>query len=454
MANFELDPLFIKALRLLHSKAKDSTEQLKQLLDDVLHSHTSSSIYGQDSKDGLSSFKHASYGSKKLSSKQTIETTQQSSKKSSKEDDVKRKEAEKRTFDKLKQDLDIQVQEAKKSRLESPKIITNRSPSPAVLKEDDSSDDNTGTSATDIALEMGLACVVCRSFDVASGNTLVECQDCHSLYHQECHKPMITDQDVNDPRLVWYCAKCTKNMRKMASKNQKSGKPVTSISAKETISVGKIIKPESVVVPPTPSHIFKRAEPKVTGTTSTAQSTVTGNKPIGLAGLAASLSGKSNQVPKTSQSGASKSSSAVKTSTSGISIAKPTITQSSSSSIKSNQFSNLLSSTKISSQSSGSSSSQTATGTSTSSVTSATSTFLPVKSSSASSLVTTSTSKASSTTVTGNNGSSSANLLSSKSAGSGSSSSSSSMMSADKRLQIMKKKAAAKMQEKRRLSSK
>ena len=50
MANFELDPLFIKALRLLHSKAKDSTEQLKQLLDDGLHSHTSSSIYGQESK--------------------------------------------------------------------------------------------------------------------------------------------------------------------------------------------------------------------------------------------------------------------------------------------------------------------------------------------------------------------------------------------------------------------
>lgn len=36
MATLELDPLFVKALRLLHSKNKDSADQLKQLLDDVL----------------------------------------------------------------------------------------------------------------------------------------------------------------------------------------------------------------------------------------------------------------------------------------------------------------------------------------------------------------------------------------------------------------------------------
>lgn len=33
----DLDPMFVKALRLLHSKSKDSADQLKQLLDDVLH---------------------------------------------------------------------------------------------------------------------------------------------------------------------------------------------------------------------------------------------------------------------------------------------------------------------------------------------------------------------------------------------------------------------------------
>ena len=37
MTMTDLDPTFIKALRLLHSKSKDSADQLKQLLDDVLH---------------------------------------------------------------------------------------------------------------------------------------------------------------------------------------------------------------------------------------------------------------------------------------------------------------------------------------------------------------------------------------------------------------------------------
>lgn len=52
---------------------------------------------------------------------------------------------------------------------------------------------------------------------VTSGNQLVECQECHNLYHQECHKPQVTDKDVNDPRLVWYCARCTRQMKRMVS---------------------------------------------------------------------------------------------------------------------------------------------------------------------------------------------------------------------------------------------
>ena len=36
-----------------------------------------------------------------------------------------------------------------------------------------------------------------------------------NLFVQECHKPPVTEQDVNDPRFVWYCNKCSKNMKKM-----------------------------------------------------------------------------------------------------------------------------------------------------------------------------------------------------------------------------------------------
>lgn len=103
------------------------------------------------------------------------------------------------------------------------------------------------TNADDFAMEMGLACVVCRyiliklgyppnmhfhvhtltcccahhfqrQMTVTMGNQLVECQECHNLYHQDCHKPQVTDKEVNDPRLVWYCARCTRQMKRMVRK--------------------------------------------------------------------------------------------------------------------------------------------------------------------------------------------------------------------------------------------
>lgn len=54
-----------------------------------------------------------------------------------------------------------------------------------------------------------------RQMTVTMGNQLVECQECHNLYHQDCHKPQVTDKEVNDPRLVWYCARCTRQMKRM-----------------------------------------------------------------------------------------------------------------------------------------------------------------------------------------------------------------------------------------------
>lgn len=57
--------------------------------------------------------------------------------------------------------------------------------------------------------------MLCRQMTVTSGNQLVECQECHNLYHQDCHKPQVTDKEVNDPRLVWYCARCTRQMKRM-----------------------------------------------------------------------------------------------------------------------------------------------------------------------------------------------------------------------------------------------
>lgn len=58
--------------------------------------------------------------------------------------------------------------------------------------------------------------------DVTSGNQLVECQECHGLYHQECHQPNISDAEVNDPRSVFFCSECSKSMKKTASRPKSS----------------------------------------------------------------------------------------------------------------------------------------------------------------------------------------------------------------------------------------
>lgn len=136
----------------------------------------------------------------------------------------------------------VDVEPPKKPRLEKQE---NRSSPITVQTSKDllpNISDYDETNADDFAMEMGLACVVCRSvwvsracplnacarafnpgltllsfrqMTVSMGNQLVECQECHNLYHQDCHKPQVTDKDVNDPRLVWYCARCTRQMKRM-----------------------------------------------------------------------------------------------------------------------------------------------------------------------------------------------------------------------------------------------
>lgn len=37
------------------------------------------------------------------------------------------------------------------------------------------------------------------------------------MYHQKCHKPQITNDEIQDPRMLWYCVKCAKNVKKLVS---------------------------------------------------------------------------------------------------------------------------------------------------------------------------------------------------------------------------------------------
>ena len=53
-----------------------------------------------------------------------------------------------------------------------------------------------------------------RGKSMGDDNVLVECSECSASYHQKCHKPNVTTKEINDPRLIWYCSKCMKKMKR------------------------------------------------------------------------------------------------------------------------------------------------------------------------------------------------------------------------------------------------
>ena len=187
-----------------------------------------------------------------------------------------------------------------KTELEEPVEVTK-------MEEDSEATDieEESTDAGEFALEMGLVCVVCKQIDFTPGNQPVECSECHNLYHQECHKPPITERDVSDPRNIWYCAKCTKNMEKMSKKTAKANikNPILTNSASFQSAVNsgretafqliKAAKAESAASSSNVMQPFKRVEMKPSqssvGSSATNTLSSTPSKTVGLAGFAANL---------------------------------------------------------------------------------------------------------------------------------------------------------------------
>merc|ERR1711988_909251 len=101
MAAMELDPLFVKALKLLHSKSKEFTDQLRDMLNEVLNKRKSRLDLKDDDRKHFSKSPSQSSGSSK----------------SSKDGSVK-KEGEKRHLDKVKQEPDLFAPDPKKIKIE------------------------------------------------------------------------------------------------------------------------------------------------------------------------------------------------------------------------------------------------------------------------------------------------------------------------------------------------
>lgn len=274
MASDDLDPIFVKALKLLLSKSNDSIGKLKHLADEFIEQRKKE-VAIEIASQAADADESNSYGFVGKSSM---------SKKNQQKADIKQeKEVERENLEKLQgntdslgeenpfgkgkerdQGLKIKAEPSEKPRercyeieedivfdflvssLASNKqqIVVDSEKDERVRDEDRELECREELNTSSILVDNGsdtevsedelqkygledmqcdqelnnLSCIVCRTFDISSTNRLIECQECHSFYHQDCHKPPVTD-NVNDPRFVWYCSNCAKILKKTVTKS-------------------------------------------------------------------------------------------------------------------------------------------------------------------------------------------------------------------------------------------
>jgi len=288
MAAVELDPHFIKALRLLRSKSKDSGAQLRAMLDDAIRQ-----------KKGLGPAPRSPSVSKQHS--RSVSSDRAVDKDRSEKD-------KKKDLDRLKKDLSELADkptDPKRARLDSPALSSashTPSPTPPPSRGEGGDASDGGGSEVEFGdLEMNLefdcSCCVCKTFTQESGNKLMECSSCQNLYHQECHAPPVSNHEASDPRLIWNCVKCTKKSvpgAKPAASTpvvKEEKKPEKDKSSKSSISSGSSSKRSSS---------SSRHKPSPAKSDSGRGSSVTGSS-----GSSKSKSGSSSGASSSSGTGAS-----------------------------------------------------------------------------------------------------------------------------------------------------
>lgn len=102
----------------------------------------------------------------------------------------------------------------------------------------DSKDDHQGQIEDSSLKELEeLFCATCGDVHTSLRNQLVECCDCHLLYHQDCHKPVILEADAKSD---WQCSKCRSSLpvseSVLTSSSSSSSSPTVFATMKTTSS--------------------------------------------------------------------------------------------------------------------------------------------------------------------------------------------------------------------------
>lgn len=211
--SIELDPAFRQALRLLHSSSTDAAENIRKTLDDIIKQRygPSKMLINTLSKKNLAEESLATGsgvavvvppppagGAIQLSSGHR-RYSYKSSDSSGNNSNSSPIQLPSGTI--LPAGTDISLQQ-------SQDIIISLSDSGEAINDDDN---NIMLDDAHLKDFEELACVVCRRIDLSAKNRLIECVGCNSLYHQDCHKPQISDALLNDElEDSWCCTNCTK----------------------------------------------------------------------------------------------------------------------------------------------------------------------------------------------------------------------------------------------------
>lgn len=188
MSSIDFDPAIKLCLKYLHSSALDSTEQLRLTLDDhIRQTYGSAKTLGNVlPKKYLNEEKLENPRNKHRNEKSTTKTV----------------------------------------------ALPQQSPQQIQIPERENDDGSVidGELSLDL-LEEDLTCAVCRQISVQAGNRLVECDVCCALYHQDCHKPVISDSDIASG---WQCATCISSQIAAGYSKISSSKSPSHISGSTT----------------------------------------------------------------------------------------------------------------------------------------------------------------------------------------------------------------------------
>ncbi|XP_013112962.2 integrator complex subunit 12 [Stomoxys calcitrans] len=211
--------------------------------------------------------------------------------------------------------------------------VINLVNSPAKTISDDSDDAVSGggggigtggilsTTAEDEAnlKEFGdLNCYVCGEMMFTATNRLIECARCGALYHQECHKPTITDEEASEDQ--WQCDNCaTKPTTSKASGGNvvvipDEPMPLIATSVASIKSKSSATSSRSSSSSNSSSPFYKMEQPQTTATTKTSskshkeeRSSMPSSSKVSSSLNAPSSSSSSSSSKKHSSSSSSKS---------------------------------------------------------------------------------------------------------------------------------------------------